>query len=234
MSNESWEPVHIKRFSAWQKQVLVQETRANTLKLNQTSRILPHSCPVCQVNQQHWSKITMPFSSSEVWCSPVQGNKAVNLVLSTFLRGCFGRYMYVWQSNWVLLPKRAVPPLSSNQADVFLLSPCLRYSDCVAAGWCWVSLMTWWRNSFFSSLSSPPLCELTQELLWQHSGLIWRKGDIRNEQQGKGRKRRNETDFQWQLAIKWVNYDVKQYLVLLAAINILGSTDTLATLPLSW
>lgn len=133
--------LYIESFSAWQEQVLDQEAQDTTLKLNWLLEFCPGVFQCARQISSTGAKLLMPVSSSEVWCSSVQGNQAVYLVLSTYFRDWFGRYVYLIQSNCGLLLERWVLLLLSNLADVFLPFPCLRCSDCVAAGWSWLSLM---------------------------------------------------------------------------------------------
>lgn len=103
MSSNCLQPVYIESFSAWQ--VLVQEAQAATLKLN---RLLEFCLGVFQCARQISStgaNLLMPVSSSEVWYSSVQGNKAVYLVLSTYFRDWFGRYLYLIVKLWVAARK---------------------------------------------------------------------------------------------------------------------------------
>ena len=109
------------------------------LKVKSTPGVLPWSLLACQRDQQHQSKLMMPVGSSEVWCSSVQGNKVVYVVLSAFPKLIWE--VHVSYTVCVLPPEKAVLLLSSNLADLLLPSLCLRCGDCVAAGQSWLSLM---------------------------------------------------------------------------------------------
>lgn len=112
--------LYIESFSAWQEQVLDQEAQDTTLKLNWLLEFCPGVFQCARQISSTGAKLLMPVSSSEVWCSSVQGNQAVYLVLSTYFRDWFGRYVYLIQSNCGLLLERWVLLLLSNLADVFL------------------------------------------------------------------------------------------------------------------
>lgn len=163
----------------------------------------------------------MPASSSEVWHLPVPRHQSC---VSCFV--CFSLWL-TWamhlsdMSGCGLLPKGQCP----CYPPTWLLCSCHFHISDTAIGWLRDDLEQAWRSdggtSSFLVCASTPVSQLETRCGSKVAKSVARETLKASNAEREGRDGMGLSS-QWQLAMGWDNYSVKQYFVLLAAVNMLG------------